>query len=321
MKKLWIIIASSLLAGGLLLFTCAFAAAGFDFTKFSTEKYVTNTYTVTGDQAFSRIQIKSSESDITFMPSADGTLKVVCVEREKSKHEVSVESGALKIVDHDERTWYDFLTFSTKSLSMTVYLPEKAYDALTIDASTGDVTIPADFTFGDLDIDLSTGDIDCAAEVTGSAKIETSTGDVTYSAAVNGSLKIETTTGSIRLDGVTAESIDLCASTGNISLNDAETVLGITIEASTGNVTLRNTAACGALAIDTSTGNVRFENSDAARITVETTTGDVTGTLRTPKVFFTDTSTGDVSLPDVRIGGRCEITTSTGDIDIAVVSD
>lgn len=317
MKKSIIITAVSLIAVGLILFTCAFAAAGFDFTKLSTEKYVTNTYTVSA--SFTRINIHTGTSDIIFKLSPDGKCRVDSLEREKAQNQVTVENGALTIRCNDRRSWYDYLTFSTKSLSMTVYLPEKTYDSLTIDASTGDVTIPADFTFGSLDVDLSTGDINCAAEVTGSAKINTSTGDVTYSAAVNGSLKIETTTGNIRLDGVTAESIDLSATTGNIALNGAETVMGITVETSTGNVMLKNTVACGALAVDTSTGNVRFEDSDAGSIKVDTSTGDVTGTLRTPKIFYTDTSTGSVSLPDVRMGEKCEITTSTGDIDIAIV--
>lgn len=318
MKKPLIITAVALLAVGLTLFTCAFAAAGFDLSKLSTEKYVTATYTLTDNQPFRRIHIRSTESDIEFKPSADGRFSVVCIEREKVTHEVSVNSGILNITDHDERAWYDHLTFSTKSLSMTVYLPEKTYDALSIDAGTGDVTIPADFIFGSLSIDLSTGDINCAAEVTDSVKINTGTGDVDYSAAAGGSLKIETNTGDILLDGVIADSVDLSASTGDVSLKDAETILGMAIETSTGNVTLKNTVACGILTVDTSTGDVRFENSDAASITVSTSTGDVTGTLRTPKVFYTDTSTGDVRLPDVRMGGKCEITTSTGDIEIAI---
>lgn len=318
MKKTMIIVSVALLAVGLTLFLCAFAAAGFDITKLSTETYITNTYTVADHSRFTRIEIKSSESDITFLPSADGRFSAVCVEREKSPHKVSVDSGTLKITCDDQRQWYDHLTFSAKSLSMTVYLPEKAYEALIIDNGTGDVTIPADFTFGSLDINVSTGDVDCTAAVQGSVKIKASTGDVRFSAEAGGSLKIITSTGDIRLDSVKAESIGLAASTGNISLNGAETIGGITVETSTGNVMMKDAVACGALSADTSTGNVRFENSDAARITVKTTTGDVTGTLRTPKVFYTDTSTGSVRLPDVRMGERCEITTTTGDIIIAV---
>ena len=42
---------------------------------------------------------------------------------------------------------------------------------------------------------------------------------------------------------------------------------------------------------------MRFENSDAAQISIKTSTGDVTGTLLSEKVFITETSTGNISVP------------------------
>ena len=51
---------------------------------------------------------------------------------------------------------------------------------------------------------------------------------------------------------------------------------------------------------------------------VNTSTGDVNGTLLSEKIFITDTSTGRVSVPKTTSGGKCEITTSTGDINIGI---
>ena len=68
------------------------------------------------------------------------------------------------------------------------------------------------------------------------------------------------------------------------------------------------------ISAERSTGNVNFENSDAAGICVKTSTGDVTGTLLTEKVFTAETSAGSISVPDTKTGGKCEITTSTGNI-------
>ena len=299
MKKITIIISAVLLAVGLTLFTSAFAAAGFDFSKLSTASCDTAEHKISA--SFERIRIDTAESDIVFKSADDGQCRVECYERDKMKHSVLVEDGTLTITCTDRRSWYDYLTFSAGSPSMTVYLPAKDYEALSIDCGTGDITVPDSFSFGRIDVSTSTGDVDCAA-------------------SASGNLKIRTGTGSIRLSGVKAESIDLSASTGNIELKDAETKTGITIETSTGDVTLTNTVACGALTVETSTGDVRFENSDAARITVETSTGDVIGTLLTPKIFAAKTSTGSVRLPEIRMGGLCEITTSTGDIDIAVLT-
>ena len=42
--------------------------------------------------------------------------------------------------------------------------------------------------------------------------------------------------------------------------------------------------------------------------------------LFSDKIFFASTDTGSVNVPKTTTGGRCEITTDTGDIDIVVES-
>lgn len=86
----------------------------------------------------------------------------------------------------------------------------------------------------------------------------------------------------------------------------------------TGTITLKNVVATGSFSIESDTGDVRFENSDAAPISVKTSTGDVTGTLLSEKIFIAKTSTGRIRVPETTSGGKCEITTSTGDIKIDV---
>ena len=51
---------------------------------------------------------------------------------------------------------------------------------------------------------------------------------------------------------------------------------------------------------------------------VTTSTGEVTGSLRSEKVFITRSDTGRQDVPKSVTGGRCEITTDTGDIEITV---
>ena len=63
---------------------------------------------------------------------------------------------------------------------------------------------------------------------------------------------------------------------------------------------------------------MEFVASDAEAIFVQTDTGDVTGSLLTEKVFSTRTGTGRVSVPQSVTGGRCEISTDTGDIRIEI---
>ena len=70
--------------------------------------------------------------------------------------------------------------------------------------------------------------------------------------------------------------------------------------------------------MERSTGDVRMEGCDAAEIFILTDTGDVAGSLLSDKVFVVETDTGDVDVPRSAAGGRCEITTDTGDIRITV---
>jgi len=86
----------------------------------------------------------------------------------------------------------------------------------------------------------------------------------------------------------------------------------------TGDIILKNVIAQDMFALERSTGDVLFEACDAQDIFVETDTGDVSGTLLSGKIFEVETDTGRVDVPKTDRGGRCEISTDTGDIRIKV---
>ena len=278
--KLSLIIAGALCSIGLILFGIAFAMADFVIRQLSSEKYEVNDYSV--EASFDEIEILSDISDITFTLSEDGMCRVLCHEREKLKHEVTVEDGRLIIREEDTRKWYDYISFfSFGDARVTVYLPKAQFDALTVSVDTGDIRIPKSISFDHVEIKTSTGDVN----VHGSARMER--------------IQITTSTGEIEIENV------LCAE--------------IILKTSTGDVELRNTVADAFLQVQTSTGDVEFERFDAPVITVKTSTGDVEGTLLSSKRFNVDTSTGDVEVPDDEGDQTCSITTSTGDVEIDVI--
>ena len=162
---------------------------------------------------------------------------------------------------------------------MTVYLPADHYETLKIHNSTGDIRVPASFSFSGIDLQVSTGDIVCDASAESIVQLKTSTGNV-------------------RLSDVRAQQFSLSVSTGNIRL--------------------KNTVAADLLDIHSSTGDVRLDNCDAGQIKVKTSTGDVIGTLQSEKIFVTKSSTGSIRVPKTTSGGKCEIITSTGDIEISI---
>ena len=297
--KIWLMTAAALVALGGILFAGVMANYEWDFTKLSTVTYVTNTYEAHGE--FDEISIHVDTTDIEFVPTEDGDCRIVCFEAEKARHSVTVQNGSLTINMTDTRNWYDHVCISLGSPKMTVYLPQKEYSALFIATDTGDIHIPKDFTFERIQIDGDTSEVDCFASVADLLEIELRTGD-------------------IHIDSITAEQVNLTTTTGEIAVNDATTKNGIDIKTDTGTITLKNVVAAGSLSVKSDTGDVRFEDSDAAQISIKTSTGDVTGTLLSEKVFITNSSTGRISVPKTTAGGKCEITTDTGDIRIDIAT-
>ena len=316
MKKWWILTAVLLIVAGLALAGGAFLASGFDLSRFSSAKIQTNTYII--PEEFSGIDIHTLEADIRFLPSSDDSCQVVCSEQEKVQHTVLVDNGTLQILARDERKWIDHISFFSLPHSVEIYLPKDSYDSLTILASTGDISVPASFSFAKATVTTSTGDIDFASSVSGLLELSAGTGDISLSGIQAGDISLSVSTGKIQAESVSCQNaFHAYVSTGKAFLKDLS-CKELHSSGNTGNLTLQDVLAEIRFELKRSTGDIRFENCDAAEILVQTSTGDVTGTLRSDKVFLTKTSTGRIRVPDSVIGGKCAISTTTGDIEISI---
>ncbi len=316
-KKIWLITAASLLVLGSVIFTAVMTVLNWDFTKLSTSEYETNTHKL--PEAFRDISIESSTADITFVPTENAEYSVECFEQKNLKHSVTVENGKLVIRVEDTRKWYHFVGLGFDSPKITVYLPRGAYGDLTIDSDTGDVEIPSDFSFTRMDISEDTGDVRSFASVSGAVRIYTSTGRVRLSNVTVGSMDLKTSTGNvIASDIICMGDISVTVSTGDTLLS-AVTCQNLTSKGSTGDLQLEGVVADGRFTVMRSTGDVTFVDVDAAEIFIETDTGDVDGNLLTDKVFIVNSDTGEIDVPNSITGGRCEITTDTGDIKITIM--
>lgn len=312
-----LIIALSLILTGATIFLGALYMLKFDFSRFTTVKYETNTHEV-GD-SFESISVESNTSDIIFVPSEDGSVKVECYENTRLKHEVSVSNGTLSVKPRDDRKWYDHITIMDfSSPKITVYLPVGEYSSLSSKVSTGRTTVPKEFSFGDITLSASTGKIDLYASASGAVKISTDTGDIKVEAIKAGSLELSVTTGDISASDISCEGeLSVKVSTGRSELKDISCKT-LTSNGSTGKIYLEDVIVAEKLSIERSTGDVRFERCDAAELNIITDTGDVRGSLLSDKIFITKTDTGDVEVPGTLEGGVCEVKTDTGDIRISI---
>ena len=321
MKKatmVWLIVAASLVLAGLVTVTCALVVAQWDFTNLSSTKLETNTHEIT--EAYQNISVVTDTADVVFIPSEGGKTSVVCHESVKEAHRVEVRDGTLIIELVDTRKWYDYINIGFfDSPKITVYLPKGTYGTLTLKGSTCDVDIPDAFSFESLDIAVSTGDVTCSASVTGSMKIKASTGDIKVGDLTAGELALSVSSGKVSASAVTGEGdMSVRVSTVRSYLTDV-TCKNFTTTGSTGDITMINVVVAEKMSITRSTGDVKFDRCDASELVIKTDTGEVTGTLLSEKVFIPHTDTGDVSLPDSTTGGKCKITTDTGDIRISIV--
>ena len=300
MKKrtIWIIIALCCVIIGTIIFVSGMSKIDWDFKKLGSYNFETNAYEIVDE--FNKIEINAKTANINFQLAEDGECKVVCYENKKEKHLTSVDNGVLKINYTNEKRWYDYLHILSNSPKITVYLPDLDNITLTIKVSTGDVKLPSDFTFENISISGSTCHVKCYASSINQTKIHVSTGDIIIENATAKNYDLHVSTGYAKITNVNCENIVSTGSTGDIKLN--------------------NVIASEKISIERSTGKVKFYRCDANELKIITSTGDVEGTLLSDKVFIVKSSTGDIDVPSSITGGRCEITTSTGDIEVRVVN-
>lgn len=315
-NKGWLITAGVLTVLGICLFGGALTMAKGDFSRFSTARYETNEYTVT--EEYQSVRVTGNTAEVTFVPSADGKTAVHCFEDAKMRHAVSVEDDTLTVTVNDTRRWYEHIGFFFRTPRITVYLPRGAYDALAVTTNTGKVTVPADFTFRTVGITGRTGDVNYAAPATGDVTLQTTTGHVEVQNVSVGGLSLAVSTGNVTVAGVACDGeLAVQVSTGKTRLTDV-TCETLTSTGDTGDLALENVIVRGRLTAKRDTGDVLLTRCDAAALSITTDTGDVKGSLLSAKIFFASTDTGRVDVPKTTTGGRCEITTDTGDIRMEI---
>ena len=204
------------------------------------DNFVTNEYKFTED--IDDIEIDVATADVDIKKAENGETKVVCVEKEKVYHVTEVSNKKLSIKEKDERKWYQKYLFNWnfKSMSVTVYLPEEAYNDMTVEANTGHIIVDKDFTFANVNISDDTGTVKLNNKVTGNVEINVHTGDVTLSGVDAKNLKVKTSTGDINAKAAEIqETMTLQSSTGDVELYDLKGA-SLKTKTSTGHVELNN---------------------------------------------------------------------------------
>lgn len=345
-----------LLAVGLILCGGLIASLGLYAEQKRWEEKVSQPYLEESRdviESFSRIALDTSVYDVTFKRSIGGVCRVTYSTSNQIDCKVSVENDTLLI---EEKHHYSYLNLMD-SPTLTIELPETSYDSLYVVSSTGDLDVPAAFSFGDLSYESDTGDVTVLAEIKDSLEISTDTGYITVADASVGRMEIETDTGDIslrnlavqdevdlsgdtcevRAENVSARTFELEVSTGDTICKDLTVEHKLSMESSTGHkelssvrcynlvlsattgkTVLQDVVAEGSAVLTADTGDVELNGFDAAEIGITTSTGDVSGYFLTDKIIFAKSDTGDIDVEEAITGGKCRVTTSTGDISLRI---
>ena len=277
-RMIAVVVSVVLIILGATVAAVSLSKVGWDFAGYNTGKRKEITYPV--EESFRSIEVDVTTADIHVFRSPDDACRVHIYEQERMPIRVDVKDGCLTIRQEDNRSWYDHIGIASDLNSrVEIALPEKVYEELYLELTTGDVTVSEDFCFRSARMDLTTGDVDCRAQVTELLDIRTTTGDIRVAAGTS----------------------------------EARIVLRVT----TGDITVRDTV-CETLELKATTGDTQLKLCDARTIQVNATTGDVTGVLLSGKQFRAHTTTGAVDIPADETGGTCDIHTTTGDIKIDI---
>lgn len=254
-----------------------------------------------------------------FTPSVSGrSVKVALPREEYMSLDVKTISGQVNI--NVRYTFSEDVTLT--STSGTIGTAAAIGGHLDLHSTSGDLyamgflnTVTARSTSGKVTLGGKTVDGDCTATT---ADLETTSGEIRVRTVTLDRLTAQTGSGGIRMESVTVtEATDLETTSGEITL--LYTTCGtLTAETGSGGIDLTDTTVTGHIQAETTSGSIRFARADAETLDLKTTSGSVKGSLLTPKIFYTDTTSGSVDVPKSTVGGLCEIRTTSGSIRITV---
>ncbi|MBE7080262.1 MAG: DUF4097 domain-containing protein [Clostridiales bacterium] len=252
--------------------------------------------------SFENVAIDISTGDVECDATVTGNMKI-----ETSTGDIEVGNAMAKSVEVSTTTG-DIEIENTQAGDMV------------INVTTGDVELD-NVTCTSLTTEGDTGDF--TADNVKTAEmfyVKRTTGKVIIQKITAGALTVDKTTGKMDISTAVCGDVQLSVTTGSAQIADM-TCANFTSTGSTGDLTMDNVVASGKFTMDRNTGDITFNGCDAGEIEVETTTGSVTGTLLSEKIFIARSTSGRVDTPETLTGGKCKITTTSGKIKIEIKSN
>ena len=331
--KIALIAAGFLMAAGLIITFISVASTGFDTQEISDGDYVERTFKLEDD--FESIYVDATSEDISFYET-DGQSYVVSFQRDDIDVKVGISNNTLK-VETEMTNWFS-MGINFQNPTIKIYLNKTAFAGdLTIKSSSGNVDVPSTLQFSNAFLKSTSGDIAMSAQVSNRVQTDASSGNIVIYGLKAKAFEGDTSSGNITLTSCSFDNDSkITCSSGDITVKDSEfgsllteTTSGdqrmngvnvsgsLSCESSSGEMDLVGSYA-GSFIGNATSGDITFDRFDSRKINIETSSGEVEGTLLSDKLFNVRTNSGDIDVPSPRGEDECNITTTSGDVEIKV---
>lgn len=315
--RIAIVVAVFLVVIGTITTIGGLFALGFDMAKLSNLSPITHTHVLDGE--VKNITVNGVESSIKLIPTDDEKVKVISKESDKIYHIVNIEEETLSIHRIDERKWYELIGIIVDpDMELEIYLPKRDYANLYIYSTSGNVFVPDDFKFDEVDIKNVSGNIEFLSNVKDSFTASTVSGRIETANVAAKKLSLESVSGKVGATNIDSENaIEIINTSGPILLENIN-AKKIEVETLSGRVSLEDVVAFEEINIESLSGIIKFDKVDASSIILYSTSGNIIGNFLTEKTFDVETVSGKVTLPEIQKGNKCTIKTISGNITIGI---
>lgn len=301
-RKIALIVAAVCILLGGALTLISRPKGGFQSLEFPQATFETKTHAIS--ESFAHICIQEMSTDVRILPAEDNQCRVVCHDREGLTHTVRASDGTLTVGCIDSRDkWYEHIGFfwgrDWEEAAVTVYLPAQEGVALTLQTTSGDISIPEGCAFDEV-------------------RLVTTSGEIDFAGTVSNRLQIKSTSGDVKLDHTSCSAAEIATASGDMEVSNlnADT---LAFRTASGEMALSAVQVHGMAELEAISGDITFDRTDVGDLCIQTVSGDVRGSLLSLKNFMTHTTSGSVHVPAPNTSAvLCEITTTSGDIWITV---
>lgn len=315
MKTVLIIALILLVVGALLV---RFGWAFLNPADMNITKDVVEVYHVS--EAPTDIYIDAAVGSVKLIPIEGEEWRVECIDQEKLYHTIELADGTLTVKEVDKRAWYDHIGIlsSLRNVGVTVYLPQKTYESLTLHSTSGGIRVERGLTFSNAELKNASGSIKFASSVTGSLDVKNTSGSVFVDGEVEGDLTVKNTSGSIHVIGGVGGALEIACSSGRIEIANA-TPTRATVKNTSGGIYLENVVCKESCTVENTSGGIELQRCDAMTFDVTTVSGGIRASILTAKSFDCRSTSGSVKVPNDGNGGMFKARSTSGSIKITIV--